>query len=65
MYDERQALDEIHGILQNDRLKAVGKVETIAEILYGANGEYLDLFGDFPEDLEAYEDDEEEEDGEA
>jgi hypothetical protein len=64
MYDERQALDGIHEVLQDNRLKAVGKIETISEILYGASGEYLDLFEDFPEDLEPYEEEESEEDEE-
>ena len=52
MQSEKQVLDEIHEILQNNRFKAVGKVEAIGEILYGADGEYLESWDDPGEDLE-------------
>jgi hypothetical protein len=51
-------LGEIHEILQNDRFKAVGKVEAIGEVLYGPDGEYADAWED--SDLDPDEEGEEE-----
>ncbi len=50
MQSERQILDEIHEILQNNRFKAVGKVEAIGEILYGPDGGYGDPWEGSEED---------------
>ena len=62
MQSEEQMLGEIHEILQNDRFKAVGKVEAIGEILYGPGGEYADAWADSDEDSEEGEMEEGEED---
>lgn len=48
---------DIHNVLSDNRLKATGKLEAIADILYGPDGEYLD---DFEEDGEGEEESEEE-----
>lgn len=50
MQSERQILDEIHEILQNNRFKAVGKVEAIGEVLYGPEGGYGDGWDGSDED---------------
>jgi len=42
MQSEKRILDEIHEILQNNRFKAVGKLEAIGEVLCGPDGEYVD-----------------------
>ena len=60
MPNQRQALEEIDEILRNDRLRAVGKLDSIMEVLSS-----VELEAEWgPEEIEPEDEGEEEEGGE-